>query len=114
MLYLASPYSHPDPLIRKTRFLLARERTAELLAQRVWVYSPIVHCHELSITFNLPADFEFWREYNFDMLRRADGVEIMQIEGWKESAGVKAEFQLARTLGIAIAMYEPPHNREAF
>lgn len=113
MIYLASPYSHPDPLIRKTRFLLAQERCAELLKLNVWVYSPIVHCHEMAEVFDLPTDFEYWRAYNFDMLRRADGMEVMQIDGWKESAGVKAEFQFARTAGIAIAMYEPPSNREA-
>lgn len=113
MIYLASPYSHPDPLIRKTRFLLARERCAELLASRVWVYSPIVHCHEMAEVFNLPTDFQFWKEYNFDMLRRADAMEVLALEDWKLSVGVNIEMQFALQAGIEVTMYTPPLNREA-
>src|SRR6478752_4572437 len=91
MIYLASPYSHPDPLIMKTRFLLAEQVTATLLKERLWTYSPIVHCHELSQKFTLPTDFAYWKEYNFHMLRRAEGFWILAIPGWQESKGVTAE-----------------------
>lgn len=103
MLYLASPYSHPDPLIRKTRFLLAEQVTAQLLIRRQWVYSPIVHCHELAMRHELPGDFEFWRDYNFAMLRRCERLIVLVIPGWSDSAGVKGEMELARTLRMDIA-----------
>lgn len=102
MIYLASPYSSPDPLIMKTRFLLAEQVTAKLLSQEIWVYSPIVHCHELAQKFNLPTDFAYWQSYNFDMLRRADALYILSIPGWYESKGVKAEFDLAALMGLPI------------
>jgi hypothetical protein len=100
MLYLASPYSHPDPLIMKTRFLLAEQVTATLLASRRHVYSPIVHCHELATKYALPTDFAFWRGYNFDMLRHCEGFIILAIDGWKESVGVTAEAARADSLGL--------------
>lgn len=100
MIYLASPYSHPDSLTMRTRFLLAEQVTAQLLRERMFVYSPIVHCHELAQKFSLPTSFEFWKAYNFDMLRRADDFFILRIPGWEESKGVTAELEFAKLCGI--------------
>jgi hypothetical protein len=60
-LYLASPYSHVDPARRHGRYRAACAATCWLLNIRCWVYSPIVHCHELARLHDLPGDFEFWR-----------------------------------------------------
>jgi hypothetical protein len=100
MIYLASPYSHTDRLIMKTRFLLAQQATAAMLSRREFVYSPIVHCHELTSQYSLPTDFDFWKAYNFDMLRRADKFVVLKIDGWEESKGVKAEAELAMLLDL--------------
>ena len=104
MIYLASPYSHSDILIMKTRFLLAEEITAQLIMAGKFVYSPIVHCHELAQKFELPKDFVYWRRYNIDMLRRADQMYILDIPGWDESQGVKFELQIAVEIGIEVFM----------
>lgn len=96
MLYLASPYSHKDPLIMKTRFLLVEQCTAYILQRRDHVYSPIVHCHEIAAKFSLPTDFDFWQAYNRDMLRRCTEFAILDIDGWKESKGVRGEFDFAQ------------------
>lgn len=102
MIYLASPYSSPDPLIMKTRFLIAEQVTAGMLANNMWVYSPIVHCHELATKFKLPTDFGFWQRYNREMLRHAETMAVLQIPGWKESKGVQAEIEFARLAGIEL------------
>lgn len=100
MIYLASPYSHPDELIRRTRFMLAEQATASLLRRGIWVYSPIVHCHELASKYNLPGDFDFWSKYNIDMIRRCDSFAILDIPGWQESKGVQGEWEFARQLDM--------------
>jgi len=100
LLYLASPYSSPDPLIQKTRFLLVEQVTAQLIEQGYFIYSPIVHCHALAERYALPTDFAFWKSYNIDMIRRADQFLILDIPGWKESKGVTAEYTFARDAGI--------------
>lgn len=104
MIYLASPYSDADPLIVKTRFLIAEEVTAGLITQGKFIYSPIVHCHELALKYSLPGDFVFWRRYNIDMLRRADCMYILDIPGWDTSSGVKHEMMVAAEIGIEIHM----------
>jgi hypothetical protein len=41
VIYLVSPYSHPDPLVREERFQAACEATADLIRSGAIVYSPI-------------------------------------------------------------------------
>lgn len=101
MIYLASPYSSPDPLIVKTRYLLAKQATESMMGWGMLVFSPIVHCHELVIPHS-DGSFEFWHRYNFDMLRRADFLSVLAIPGWKESKGVQEEIKFARLAGIPL------------
>lgn len=103
MIYLASPYSHADKLIRKTRFMLAEQCVAKMLEARHWVYSPIVHCHALAEKFSLPGDFNFWQEYDFAMLRIAASMAILKIPGWDLSGGVTAEREFAKLAGIPVS-----------
>lgn len=107
MIYLASPYSHKDPLIVKTRFLLVEQCTAALIKQGHLVWSPIVHCHEMASRHGMPTDAEFWKLYNFDFIRRADGLFLLTIDGWKESKGVKMELDLAASLFMNISYVTP-------
>lgn len=97
--YLASPYSHDNPLMMEARYFAVRAYTASLLAQRIWVYSPIVHCHELATRHNLPKDAAFWREYNEAMLETADQLIVLQLAGWEESKGVSHERVFAEKKG---------------
>lgn len=102
MIYLASPYSHEDPLIMKTRFMLAEQVTAILTKREKHIYSPIVHYHEMALKYEMPTDFEFWRAINFDMIRRSDALYILTIPGLEESKGVKAEIKFAMQCGIGL------------
>ena len=105
--YLASPYSHPSPVVMHERYLAAQRATAWLLARRVWVYSPIVHCHELVQEHRFPADFEFWRGYNFAMIGGAEGFLVLDIEGTEQSKGVKGEVEEAIRLGLRMRLVRP-------
>ena len=105
-IYLASPYSDPDPLIRELRHYQAMRATADLLRAGRYVYSPIVHCHELAKKYALPTHFDFWQNYNFAMLRAASFFAILQADGWKDSLGVLAESNEATRLNLD-RMYIP-------
>lgn len=107
MIYLASPYSHPDPVIKKTRFLLAEQCTASLMNQGVLVWSPIVMCYDITQKFDLPDDAEFWKRYNYDFIRRSDGIYVLDIEGWQESKGVQMEIKLAEAMLLPIGFVNP-------
>lgn len=102
MIYLASPYTSSDPLIVRTRFLIVEQVTAILMEKGNYIYSPIVHCHELAAKYTLPTDFEYWKGYNIDMIRRADQFAVLTIPGWKESKGVQGELEFARSADLEI------------
>jgi hypothetical protein len=100
--YIASPYSSPSDTIRHKRFQLAELYTAKCLREKDWVYSPIVHCHELAQRYNLPTNAAYWLEYNYAMLERADSIRLLQLPGWEHSKGVEAELNFATEKGLQV------------
>lgn len=103
MIYLASPYTHPDPFIREERYLRAAKALMFLLLRKEWAYSPIVHCHELAKIGGLPPDAKFWEEYDFAMLAQCKKFVILRIEGWETSKGIAGEKAEAERLGIPVS-----------
>lgn len=99
MIYLASPYSHPDPLERQYRYERMIEVSAQFLNQGHYVYSPIVHCHPLALAHAMPTDFLFWQHYNRHMIECADELWVIQLDGWHKSEGVAEEIIIALKLG---------------
>jgi hypothetical protein len=100
--YLASPYSHKDPVVVTDRFYKTQQATVWLLGQKIWTYSPIVHCHELAQKFKLPTDAKYWGDYNHSMIEQLSGVIVLLLPNWQESKGVAAEVKHALQLGKPI------------
>ena len=105
LIYLASPYSHPNPAKRQWRYELACKVAALLMRDGHLVYSPIVHSHPLT-RFRLPAEWDYWRRLDEEMLRRCDALAVLRLPGWEQSVGVQAELALAKELGLKIGFVE--------
>jgi len=106
MIYLASPYSHPDPAVRAERYRAACRATAALLLAGQPVFSPIAHGHPL-VEYGLPADWTFWQRYDRELLARCDEVVVLVLAGWRESVGVREEIRIARELGKPVRYLAP-------
>ena len=106
MIYLASPYSHPDPLVRHARFEAACQAAAGLIRAGRPVFAPIIQGHEL-VRYGVPSDWSFWSPLARDYIARCDDVVVLQLEGWRESQGVQAEMALASALGKRVDYLEP-------
>lgn len=102
MIYLASPYNHYDTEVRNERYSMTLKATAYLLKRNYIVFSPIVHNHHLASQFDLPREWEFWKNIDEVFLRKADELIVLLLDGWKESIGVKAEIKIAKERGIPI------------
>lgn len=102
-IYLASPYTDPDPLIREIRYLAAASALRTMLRNNIWTYSPIVHCHHLSQIWKMPHDAAFWLEYDQTMIRGARSVTVLCLPGWQRSVGVKGEIEYSLSLGKQIS-----------
>jgi nucleoside 2-deoxyribosyltransferase len=101
MIYLASPYSHPDPAVREQRFHAACRAAVAMLHTGRVVFSPIAHSHPLA-QHGLPGNWHFWEQYDRAFLERCDEVVVLMLDGWQESVGVQAEIRIARELGMPV------------
>lgn len=97
-VYLASPYSDARPEVRAERYERALLACSILLAKKTWVYSPIVHCHDLAVAHALPTDFGFWQHYNQAMIEPAKSFAVLIEPGWDRSRGVAGETAYAKHL----------------
>lgn len=97
MIYLASPYSHHDPVVRENRFRAACRAVTELLKAGRVVFSPIVHSHAL-VEYGLPIEWKFWERFDWAYMERCDEVRVLRLFGWRESRGVQEEIRIAKVL----------------
>jgi hypothetical protein len=106
VIYLASPYSHPDPAVREFRFREACRAAAKLMRLGHVVFSPIAHGHSIAL-YGLPTDWSFWEPFDRHQLERCDEVVVLLLDGWCESAGVAAEIEIAHQFGKPVRYIMP-------
>lgn len=107
MIYLASPYSNPDPEVMRQRFLEACRYTAEALASGLVVYSPIVHCPPMAERYDLPRDWEFWKKIDTEIISKCSELRVLKLNGWMSSRGVREEIAFAHERGIKVTYVSP-------
>jgi nucleoside 2-deoxyribosyltransferase len=106
VIYLASPYSHPDPAVRQERFHAACRATAALIRAGNAVFAPVVHSHPL-VEHGLPTGWEYWERIDREFIARCDEVVVLMLEGWERSVGTGAETLIARELGKPVRFVSP-------
>jgi hypothetical protein len=109
MIYLASPFSHPDPLVREARLDAACRAAASLIAGGKAVFAPIVQGHAL-VRYGVPGDWSFWAPLARQYIARCEEVLVLQLDCWRESEGVQAEMLLASALGKRVDYLEPAES----
>jgi hypothetical protein len=101
--YLASPYTHSEPEIQEQRFKLACSAVSAMTNAGRRTFSPVVHNHPVSVSHSeIANDFAFWKPFCEAMLYRSNRLAVLLIDGWQESVGVRAEFDLAVSIGLPI------------
>jgi hypothetical protein len=109
LVYLASPYSHPDPRVKEERFRLACAAAGRLMKEGECVFSPIAHSHSIEQHFHDGAieGHDFWLKQDFSILRHCSKLIILALDGWEKSRGVAAEIEFAQGLKIPLEYIEP-------
>jgi hypothetical protein len=111
MIYLASPYTHPDPDVVAQRVLETQRNAVALWVEHnVFVFSPIMHWHHAAVEQDLPTDAESWQGYNEHMMRFCEAVYVLCLDGWENSKGVAAEIRYAQLLHLPIIYLNEPHT----
>lgn len=101
-IYLATPYSDPDPVIMQTRFEVVNRVAGDLIRKGFIVFSPISHNHVIAKVGGLPTGWDFWLEYDKTFIVWCDKVYILMQDGWKDSVGVNTEIEIAKQMGKPI------------
>lgn len=102
LVYLASPYSDPDPSVMEARFEAVCREAALMMAAGEHVYSPIAHTHPIAVRGDLPKDWTFWQDFDRAVIGRCTELRVLRLPGWDASRGVAAEVALAEGMGVAV------------
>ncbi len=108
IIYLASPYSHPDAQVMQARCKAAQKAAAKLMQDGNTVISPIAHSHGVAdfLPDELRLDNDFWMEQDLPLLAHCDELLVLCLEGWEASKGIKQEIAFASKRGIPIQFLE--------
>lgn len=102
LIYLAAPYSDPDPRIVLARMYAFDAVVADLLREGAsFPISPLMN-HSILGRHTIPGNWEFWQHYSRRLLARCDELMIIELPGWDQSVGVQGELELAKSLSLPI------------
>jgi len=107
MIYLASPYSHPDFEIKVRRFEEAAKAAAYLMNKGIIIFSPIAMTHPMAIYGELPGHWDFWHRFDREYVKACSELWVLKLSGWEQSRGVRAEIELARSFGKKVSYFRP-------
>lgn len=113
MKYLASPYTHKDPVVMQDRYDRVVEVQTELYDVGIAVFCPIAHSHaaQLKMTAPFKNDASFWLyEIDIPLMAQCDGLLILTLDGWKESFGVGEEIRSAGRYGLPVTYIDEGCN----
>jgi len=102
LVYLATPYSHPEAAIREMRFEEVNRVAADMMRRGEHVFSPISHTHPIALAGDLPKGWDFWQDYDRAILSSCYKLVVLMQDGWRESVGVQAEISIARDMGLPV------------
>ena len=107
LVYLATPYSHPNPDVRESRYDLATEIAAYFSRLGHIIFSPITHSHPMAVNHDMPGSWDFWKVIDLGFLQHCHMMMIVALPAWKESTGVLAEKKFAEENGINVVFVSP-------
>ena len=107
-IYLASPYSGTD-FGQELRYEHVKLAVKFAIEEHLAVYSPILHSHDLTKTYQLPGDAAYWELVNSGFINNCSELWVLMLPGWEESRGIELELQYARLLEKPVRfVYLPP------
>lgn len=111
LIYLACPYDHPDPKVRRVRVSTATRMTAFLTDAGASVYSPLTHSAEL-VKLKVHKSGPEWLMIDLPFLEAAHILFVLTLPGWQESEGVGKELILFRERGKPIFFISPDYGKD--
>ena len=112
IIYLASPYSHPDKDVRHNNFVEVSKKAATLVAEGHVVFAPITYGHTLVDFHSMPTDANFWIGFCLSFLKHSDELWVYMMPGYDVSKGVAEEVEFAIENGIPVKYIEHESHKQ--
>ena len=114
VVYLACPYTDPDPAVRKARFDVATAVAADLIRAGRIVYSPITMTHPIDMvlageTNTLGSDY--WVAFDEAFMAMCSEMIVVRLDGWQRSNGIKREITYFQERNKPIRYMDPPPSK---
>jgi nucleoside 2-deoxyribosyltransferase len=108
IIYLAGPYTHPDPFVRENRYAALTEAAAKLIKDGHIVFSPITHLHPVD-AFLRPTEYDtdWWFALDEPFMAACTELVILTLDGWEDSKGTAAERAWFEERGLPVTFMEP-------
>ena len=106
MIFISAPYSHKDKNIEAKRYELICRYAAFLFANNKTSISPVMMGYPCLEFKKMPGDFQFWKDYSFELLSKCDTLHVLELAGWNESIGVAQEIIYADNNEIPVKYIE--------
>lgn len=96
-IYIASPYSDPDPQVERLRYQRVCQIVAKLIQKHpdCMFFSPIAHSFGMAKYGKLASDYKFWMEIDRKWIDWADELWVADMEGRETSKGIMMETEYA-------------------
>lgn len=94
VIYLACPYTDPDPVVRKARFDIATAVAADLIRAGHIVYSPITMTHPIDMVLagaSKTLGSDYWVAFDEAFMEMCTEMVVIRLEGWERSNGIRRE-----------------------
>lgn len=79
-------------------------KAAQYCNNGIAVFSPIAHTHFLADYMDEAKrmNFDLWMKMDLPILKDADELHVLCIDGWRQSRGVTREIEFATQIGIPV------------
>jgi hypothetical protein len=111
VIYLACPYTDPDPAIRKARFEAATAVAAELIRSGHIVYSPITMTHPIDMVLAGASNTlgsDYWVAFDEAFMEMCSEMVVIRLDGWQRSNGIRREISYFTDHKKPIRYRDPP------
>jgi hypothetical protein len=107
IIYLASPFSSPDPAVEEWRFEQAAKAAATLINEGHIVFSAIAHSFPIyRYGSGLPGHWDFWERFDKAFIDMCSRAIVLKLSGWQLSRGIEAEVALFEAQGKPVTCME--------
>ena len=104
LIYMAAPFSDPEPEVSLRRLDRVNGYATHLLSRGVIAFSPLSHGAPLDSP-DIPN--HVWYEFGLRIMEGCDELYLLALEGWQNSEGVRLEFERACKLDIPVYVVGP-------